>query len=235
VKGPSIVLTIVFYLVYLLGEIPIIVGLAYVSRWCNLPPDIATQYLSQSIWFIRIVLTISLIFFLARNYSAYLLTKDWKANLFAFSLKGLKWSLLLVLFYAVTLSFPSTRSNLLEYYHSTNIISSQSIKPVLFFLFAIFVLLGAIFEEFVFRGIVLQKLQKLLGQNLSVIISAVLFGFAHLTVFGFSIAKLLNAVLVGLFCGFAFKETRSCISAFVPHLVNNGIFIAVLGLIRLNL
>ena len=71
-----------------------------------------------------------------------------------------------------------------------------------------------------------------LNKYLSVFIAAGLFSLCHFVFYPIKIGDLTSGIFVGLLCGFAFTAKGSCISAIVPHLLNNAIFIGILWIIR---
>jgi len=132
----------------------------------------------------------------------------------------------------ISLLIPSIREKVIEGYLSMRIISVKDISIIGLLIFSVWVLSGAIFEEIIFRGIFLQKLQKIINETQSVIIIAGLFALSHFAFTHIDISALTNGLIVGLLSGFAFMSTRSCISAIVPHFLNNAICIGLVSTIR---
>ena len=73
----------------------------------------------------------------------------------------------------------------------------------------------AVFEEFAFRGIILNKLRKF-GDNSAVIISALLFGLMH-----GNLSQIPFAFIIGLVIGFTAVKTNSLIPGILIHFSNN--------------
>jgi membrane protease YdiL (CAAX protease family) len=145
---------------------------------------------------------------------------------------GMKWSMPIVVIHIIFLSIPSLRHNLTEEYFSMKILTVKGISNFRFIIFSIWLILGALFEELIFRGIFLQKLQKFINNALCVIITAGLFGLSHFIFSPIKIGYIASIFIVGLLSGFAFTSTGSCISAIVPHLLNNVICIVIVWTIR---
>lgn len=76
--------------------------------------------------------------------------------------------------------------------------------------------LGPIMEETLFRGMILQSLRPW-GDRLAIIVSAVLFGLAHLNLY-----QGLPAVLLGLLFGFATVKTGSIVPSALMHILCNS-------------
>ncbi len=188
----------------------------------GLPARIIKANLSESILVVHICITITLIYYLVKRYSIYLLSENWKSNYINYFIVGLKWSIPLLTIHIISLLIPSIREKVIADYLSMRIISVKNISYIGLLIFSIWVLSGAIFEEIVFRGIFLKKLQKILNATQSVFIIACLFALSHFAFSQINLSELINAFIVGLLCGFAFMSTKSCISAFVPHLLNNA-------------
>lgn len=78
--------------------------------------------------------------------------------------------------------------------------------------------LPAIFEEWLFRGVLQKNLATVISRRSALVISALIFGFMHLdpgqTVF---------AIGFGLFAGYAFEKTGSIWFGVLIHMVNNAV------------
>ena len=231
-KIPSLKLSIVILLIYLFAIVPLLAGIMYVLVSLGYPLKILKSNLSESILISQICLTTAMIYYFFTRYSDYLLSVGWRANFFTYLRVGLKWSIPLVIIHIISLSVPNIREKLLENYLSMKIISVKGITNISLIIFSIGAILGAIFEEFFFRGIILQKLQGILNKSLSVLIAAGLFTLSHFVFSPIKIGDLTSGFFVGLLCGFAFTATGSCLSAIVPHLLNNAICIGIVWTIR---
>ena len=75
----------------------------------------------------------------------------------------------------------------------------------------------AVFEEFAFRGVVMQPLRKY-GDWFAIIVSAVIFGFAH-----GNMTQMPFAILAGLALGYAAVVTKSLWTSIIIHFFNNFI------------
>jgi membrane protease YdiL (CAAX protease family) len=212
--------------------IPLVAGMMYVLVSFGYPAKSLKSNLSEVMLIVQICLTSALTYYLLKRYSNYLLSDCWRAKFVNYLSVGLKWSIPLLILHIISLSIPSIRGKLIEDYLSMKIIMVKGISNFSLIIFSIWIILGAIFEEFYFRGIILQKLRGILNRTLSVFIAAGLFALAHFIFSPLNIGDLTSIVFVGLLCGFAFTSTGSCISAIVPHLINNAICIAIVSIIR---
>ena len=159
-KIPSLKLSIVILLIYLFAIVPLLAGIMYVLVSLGYPLKILKSNLSESILISQICLTTALIYYFFTRYSDYLLSVGWRANFFTYLRVGLKWSIPLVIIHIISLSVPNIREKLLENYLSMKIISVKGITNISLIIFSIGAILGAIFEEFFFRGIVVNKLKE---------------------------------------------------------------------------
>jgi sodium transport system permease protein len=94
-------------------------------------------------------------------------------------------------------------------------------KPF-FLVFALFALTPAICEELLFRGLLLSGLRKL-GPVAAVVLSALLFGLAHASVY-----RLLPTAFLGAVIGVTRLRTRSILPGMIIHALNNGLALALL-------
>lgn len=87
----------------------------------------------------------------------------------------------------------------------------------------------AVFEEFAFRGVVLNKLRKF-GDSYAVIMSAVLFGLMH-----GNLSQIPFAFILGLVIGFIAVKTNSIIPGILIHFFNNlfSVIMNYLGMINI--
>jgi membrane protease YdiL (CAAX protease family) len=79
-------------------------------------------------------------------------------------------------------------------------------------------ILPAVFEEWLFRGILQKNLATVISRRSAIAVSALIFGFMHVdpgqTVF---------AIGFGLFAGYAFDQTGSIWFGVLIHMVNNAV------------
>ncbi|EOU1112218.1 CPBP family intramembrane metalloprotease [Clostridium perfringens] len=78
------------------------------------------------------------------------------------------------------------------------------------------VILAPIFEELVFRGIIFNEASKYKGGAFPIIISALLFGLAHMQPI-----QIVYAFIVGLIFGFVYSKTHSLPIVMFLHMLNN--------------
>ena len=82
-----------------------------------------------------------------------------------------------------------------------------------------FVLLGPLFEEFLFRGFLFKGLENSIGGNGAVIISSLLFSIPHLQ---YSLVVVLCMVFpMALFLGYVRMKTQSLVLPIIFHSINN--------------
>jgi len=89
--------------------------------------------------------------------------------------------------------------------------------PLAYCLYALLVaVLPAIFEESVFRGVLMQSLRRF-GDGFALVMSALLFGLYHL-----NFVQMPYAIMLGLCLGYFTLRTGSLWCAVLIHLVNNS-------------
>lgn len=93
------------------------------------------------------------------------------------------------------------------------------------FLFAI---LPGIFEELVFRGIVLQGFRKNFSDAIAVVLSALFFALMH-----GSLQQLIYPFLLGLIFGWLALRTGSIVTTMIVHILNNSL-VLIIGYCNLN-
>ncbi len=229
---PSLKLSILIIIIYLFAIVQLLTGIVYVSVSIGYPVKIIRYNFYESVLIGQICLIIAMIFYFFSKYADYLLSAGWRENFFNYLRVGLKWSMPLVIIHIISLSIPDIREKSVEDYLSMKTISVKGITIFELILFSIVAIIGAIFEEIYFRGIILQKLQGILNKYLSVFIAAGLFSLAHFVFSPIQIGDLTSGIFLGLLCGIAFTATGSTISAIVPHLLNNAISISIIWIIR---
>ncbi len=83
-------------------------------------------------------------------------------------------------------------------------------------LFVKYVILSAVLEELLFRGVFISSL-RVYGNGFAVIVSALVFALSHTAV-----SSVPSAFLFGLFFGFLFVKTNSLVPSIIFHLINNA-------------
>lgn len=100
--------------------------------------------------------------------------------------------------------------------------SSESMYDVLSHLggYAILltVFIAPLFEELVFRGVVLNDIRRSFGSFTAIIASALLFSVIHL-----NMAQILPAFLAGIVFGYVYVVSRSIWSVIILHMINNAL------------
>jgi sodium transport system permease protein len=82
----------------------------------------------------------------------------------------------------------------------------------------------ALCEEFFFRGLILSGLRRL-GMWPAILITALLFGLAHSSIY-----RLLPTLLLGVVIGFVVWRTGSILCGIIVHALNNGLLVTFLHL-----
>ncbi len=85
-----------------------------------------------------------------------------------------------------------------------------------FFAFLMIVVAAPIFEEFIFRGVMLDGLLKKYSPVKSILISSLLFGIVHLNPWQF-----ITAMGMGAFIGWVYYKTHKLSLCIIIHFVNN--------------
>lgn len=83
-------------------------------------------------------------------------------------------------------------------------------------------LLPAIFEELIFRGIILNGFVKRLGEVGAIFMSALLFSLMHA-----SLQQLLYTFILGVILGWITTRTGSTFSSMIVHFLNNAIVVTI--------
>jgi sodium transport system permease protein len=94
-------------------------------------------------------------------------------------------------------------------------------KPFLA-VFVVFALTPAICEELLFRGLLMSGLRRL-GPTAAVVVTSLLFGLAHASVY-----RLLPTAFLGAVIGLTRLRTRSIFPGMIIHALNNGLALALL-------
>ena len=112
----------------------------------------------------------------------------------------------------VYLLFP----NFFEYFTSGGSVSANSpLEIALFFITT--AVLPAIIEEWAFRGVLLKNLLPY-GRGGAIVISALLFGIAHVDP-----PRIIFATCIGLLLGLCYEYTGSLLVPIIIHFINNSI------------
>ena len=77
--------------------------------------------------------------------------------------------------------------------------------------------IGPIFEEFYWRGILQERLSWIVSENIAITLTSLLFAFSHwMPGLPFDIAFLVR-VCTGVFFGLAYSKTRNILVSYVAH------------------
>nr|WP_188110415.1 CPBP family intramembrane glutamic endopeptidase [Streptococcus sp. 2877] len=128
--------------------------------------------------------------------------------------------LLLFLWNRVTFSlFPPTR-NAISYQHATPTFTGATAFLMYFFYP---VIAGPIFEDMIYRGLVMTALEKGKKWGLDVLGSAILFGILHISSHGWVLTDFFVYMGGGLIFAVLFRVTKSIYWPIGLHIVYNGI------------
>lgn len=78
-------------------------------------------------------------------------------------------------------------------------------------------ILGPIFEEILFRGLIFGELRKIMKVRIALVIQAVLFGVMH-----FNVIQSSYAIIIGLLLGFVYYRSNSIIAPMIVHITINA-------------
>lgn len=147
-------------------------------------------------WILSTLVLLAVYHFLFRHYERRDITELSRTNLLREGLVGLFTGVLCISLVIVVL-------NVLGYYEvlSTNTASALLLLLVLFTTLSVF-------EELVFRGIAYRIIEESLGTNLALIISALLFGLAHLPNEHANVISVISATSGGILAGLLLSLTK---------------------------
>lgn len=83
------------------------------------------------------------------------------------------------------------------------------------------IIFQSIGEEIFFRGFLLEKIESAAGVNMAVLVTAVLFGLAHMS-YG-KIYPTIMPIIMGILLGYIVIKTKNLVSAVVAHVLFNFI------------
>lgn len=113
---------------------------------------------------------------------------------------------------------------MLDSYEST---SSAIYNSTFFMQFLAAGIVGPIAEELIFRGVVYNRMKKMLSVTASAVCSAILFGVFH-----GNWVQAPYAIIIGLICVYAYERYKSFISPVLVHMSANIMSVIVSQLIR---
>jgi membrane protease YdiL (CAAX protease family) len=102
----------------------------------------------------------------------------------------------------------------------------MAISPILMILSVL--IIAPIYEEVIFRGIILKGMVRKMNPTLAIVISSLFFAILHL-----NIPQGINAFLLALVIGSIYLNTRSIYLSIFAHFVNNSVGISISGLFAL--
>ncbi|MBX4259534.1 CPBP family intramembrane metalloprotease [Clostridium estertheticum] len=102
----------------------------------------------------------------------------------------------------------------------------MSISPIIMILSV--AVIAPIYEEVIFRGILLKGMANKMNPNLALIISALIFALVHM-----NIPQGINAFLLGLIIGAIYLSSNSIYLCIFAHFINNSAAITTTGSFQL--
>lgn len=103
---------------------------------------------------------------------------------------------------------------------SGNLMEDITQNPIIMFL--VVVIMAPLFEEILYRGIILEGFLKRHNKVQSIVFSSIIFSLVHL-----NLHQSLNAFLIGLILGFIYVESKSVVLCTAAHGFNNLFFYLV--------
>ncbi|MBU3183264.1 CPBP family intramembrane glutamic endopeptidase [Clostridium estertheticum] len=100
------------------------------------------------------------------------------------------------------------------------------ISPIIMILSS--AVIAPIYEEVIFRGILLKGMANKINSNLALIISALIFALLHM-----NIPQGINAFLLGLIIGAIYLSSNSIYLCIFAHFINNSVAIIISGALQL--
>ena len=97
-----------------------------------------------------------------------------------------------------------------------NTVLSTGIQTT-FLTFFIIAIVAPIFEELIFRGIILDGLLKRYTPITAIVVSSILFGIVHLNPWQF-----ITGLAIGFFSGWVYYKTRSVLPSIIIHVSSNA-------------
>ena len=85
------------------------------------------------------------------------------------------------------------------------LIANENVNYLVIILVSLFWVIQSFFEEYLLRGIALEYSSKLIGIDLSILLTSFIFSLFHITNPSISILSLINIFLFGLLCGYLIK------------------------------
>jgi membrane protease YdiL (CAAX protease family) len=81
------------------------------------------------------------------------------------------------------------------------------------------VVMAPVFEEMLFRGLILESIRQKRNSTYAVMVSALMFGLVHAPI----LPQMLNAFVMGVMLGYVYVLTGSLVSVIIIHAVNNAL------------
>lgn len=218
---PSYLVALSSVIFYYFAMPPLVFVVIYSLNQIGCPVESMKSCLYNVAISLQVIIGASISIILLKKYGFFLLSPEWRKNFMFFVKIGVKWSIPILIVHLLISLIPFIRQMYIEKQQIIGSFSVNNAGATKALLFSLLSIVGAIAEELIFRGVILQKLTVFINDNKSVFITAALFAFSHFIYLKFGIGQLTSSFVVGLLCGYAFMEAKSCISAMLPHIINN--------------
>ncbi|SKC73071.1 CPBP family intramembrane glutamic endopeptidase [Ohtaekwangia koreensis] len=175
---------------------------------------VLNQYIDKSIsFFIYYILSMGIIFWIAHKKKE----RVTGASIYNFNSSSFKNVILVsVAVISIQIGITTPLVSMIPMPDSFEKIFLEVSKRTDIFSFITIAIAAPIFEELIFRGVILDGLLKRYSPFQSIFISSVLFGVMHLNPWQF-----ITALVIGMFSGWAYYNTRSLTLSILIHFVNN--------------
>ena len=135
--------------------------------------------------------------------------RNWKIYLYSFFCSAsMLWTFVCSFMWMIVLTQLDTLSTSSTLYDGRNLITMA----------ITIVLIAPITEEILFRGIILKSFLQRYPPTKAILISSIIFAFAHMQPI-----KLGNTMLMGYLTGWLYYRTKSIIPGIICHMTNNAI------------
>lgn len=225
-KSPKLRFAIFLILFYMFASLLALIALDQIGRYLPFHNYFLRPNYTLFLVFQNIVI-VAMLVYLPLNYPDYLLSQNWRINSSKYVSVGLKWTIPILIFYLFSILTSGTWDtwSVNEEYLRNQI--SKNLTEPHFLLAGSQALMGAVVEEFLFRGILQKKVQSYCHPSISILFTTSIFTFLHCIYSTPKLMSIIAWVTIGIVSGCAFNKTNSCISSIVPHLTSNTLGIAL--------
>ena len=156
------------------------------------------------------VITLFIYSFLLKKNNSSLLKQ---CNFGKINIKTFLYIIVIAIFLSITTEYFILQLESIDIFQNSNSVYYNS-KSFLWAICAI--ILGPIYEEILFRGLIYNELKKTLNSVASIIIQALIFAIMH-----FDFVQIIYTSVLGVFVALLYTWTKSIISSIVAHITFN--------------